>query len=178
MLKRVLVLAALLTCIPVSVYGSTEKCHELVMSYVLADQDKPTKAGDKFYSEGETNPVLMETTGYYHGQYGSHGDKMREGYAAGSPEMYGAVVMIYEAIQQEDGTFRIGEYLDTLEIKDTGYGYSTGKGKSRVRADKQYQGTIEGGIHLDVYKPNLSGCKEWMKKTNGKIFAVIVEGKG
>lgn len=179
MLKRVLVLAALLISIPVSVYASTEKCHELVMSYVLHDQDKPTEPGDKFYSEYDTTaPVLMETTGYYHGQYGSHGDKMREGYAAGSPEMYGAVVMIYEAVEQEDGSYMIGEYLDTLEIKDTGYGYSTGKGKSRVRTDKKYQGTIEGGVHLDVYKPNLSGCKEWMKRTNGKIFALIVEGKG
>lgn len=177
MLKRVLVTALLTMAITTPCYANAA-CHELVMSYVLHDQDKPTKAGDKFYSEYDSAPVLMETTGYCHGTIGSHGDKMREGYAAGSPEMYGAVVMIYEAVEQEDGSFMIGEYLDTLEIKDTGYGYSTGKGKSRVRADKKYQGTIEGGIHIDVYKPNLSGCKEWMKKTNGKVFALIVEGKG
>ena len=177
MLKRVLVTALLTMAITTPCYANAA-CHELVMSYIIHDQDKPTKAGDKFYSEYDSAPVLMETTGYCHGTYGSHGDKMREGYAAGSPEMYGAVVMIYEAVEQEDGSYMIGEYLDTLEIKDTGYGYSTGKGKSRVRADKKYQGTIEGGVHLDVYKPNLSGCKEWMKRTNGKIFALIVEGKG
>lgn len=178
-MKRLALTLLLSAALVTPCYGSTANCHELVMSYVLHDQDKPTEPGDKFYSEYDTTaPVLMETTGYYHGIYGSHGDKMREGYAAGSPEMYGAVVMIYEAVEQEDGSYMIGEYLDTLEIKDTGYGYSTGKGKSRVRADKKYQGTIEGGVHLDVYKPNLSGCKEWMKRTNGKIFALIVEGKG
>ena len=154
-------------------------CHELTMSYILNDQDKPKEAGDKFYMGSEDgNPVLMETTGYCHGTTGSHGDKMKEGYCAASPEMYGDVVMLYEAIPQKDGTFRIGEYLDTLEIKDTGYGYSTGQGESTVRTDKRYEGTIEGGIHIDVYKENLQGCREWMKRTNGKVFAVVIEGKG
>lgn len=159
-------------------HASTEACHELVMSYIVHDQDPPQEPGDYLYSEDGTAHRLMATTGYCHGTIGSHGNKMREGYAAGSPEMYGAVVMVYEAIEQEDGSFMIGEYLDTFEIKDTGYGYSTGKGKSNVRADKKYQGSIERGIHLDIYKPTLSGCREWMKKTNGKVFALIVEGKG
>ena len=153
-------------------------CHELAMSYIIHDQDKPQKAGDKFYMGEDNNPILMETTGYWHGTTGSHGDKMNEGYCAASPEMYGDVVKLYEAIPQKDGTFRIGEYLDTLEIKDTGYGYSTGQGESTVRTDKRYEGTIEGGIHIDVYKENLQGCREWMQRTNGKVFAVVIEGKG
>lgn len=173
---------AVITALGLSVIMTTPihatTCHELAMSYILADQDKPTKAGDKFYIGEEDNPILMETTGYCHGKVGSHGDTMKDGYCAAAPEMYGDVVMVYEAIPQEDGSFRIGEYLDTLEIRDTGYGYSTGQGESSVRDDKKYQGTIERGIHIDVYKPDLSGCKEWMKRTNGKIFAVIVEGKG
>ena len=153
--------------------------HDQAMSYILADQDKPTKAGDKFYSEGITEfPVLMETTGYCHGKIGSHGDRMKEGMCAASPEMYGDVVMVYEAIAQEDGSYSVGEYLDTLEIRDTGYGYSTGQGKSRVRSDKKYQGTIEKGIHIDVYYPDKAGCKEWMQRTGGKVFAVVIEGKG
>lgn len=155
-----------------------ETCHGLAMSYILADQDKPTKAGDKFYMGDENNPMLMETTGYFHGTHGSHGDKMREGYAACAPEYYGDAVMVYEAVKQDDGTYRIGEYLDTFEIKDTGYGYSTGQGKSTIRRDKRYEGTIETGIHLDVYRDNLTRCREWMKLTGGKVFAVIVEGKG
>lgn len=177
MIKRVLVLAALLMAIPATAYGAT--AHEQAMSYILADQDKPTKPGDKFYTpETDPNPMLCETTAYYEGSHGSHGDKMREGYAAAAPEMYGDAVMMYEAILQDDGTYRIGEYLDTVEIRDTGYGYSTGQGKSLVRRDKRYEGTIEGGIHIDVYKLNYARCKEWMKRTGGKVFAVFIEGKG
>lgn len=155
-------------------------CHDLAMSYIIADQDKPTEPGDKYYtvSEDEPNPILMETTGYHQGTTGSRGDRMREGYAACAPEMYGDAVMVYEAIPQDDGTYKLGEYINTFEIKDCGYGYSTGEGKSEVRSDKKYAGTIETGIHLDVYRDNISRCWEWMRKTNGKIFAVIIEGKG
>jgi len=175
--KRGVLAVILSIAITVPCYGMT--CHELAMSYIIHDQDKPKEAGDKFYTdENEPNPMLCETTAYFEGTHGSHGDRMREGYAAGAPEMYGDAVMVYEAVKQDDGTYRIGEYIDTFEIKDTGYGYSTGQGKSSVRSDKRYEGTIEGGIHIDVYKTNYKNCKEWMKLTNGKIFAVIVEGKG
>lgn len=178
MFRKVFAITALLITIPVSVHAET--CHELVMSYVLADQDKPSEAGDKFYmnEELDSNPILMETTGYYHGTHGSHGDRMREGYAACAPELYGDAVMVYEAVKQEDGTYRIGEYLNTFEIRDTGYGYSTGEGQSRVRADKTSAGTIESGIHLDIYRYTYQRCREWMKLTNGKVFAVIVPAKG
>lgn len=175
-MKRLIIAAIITAIMTTPCYALT--CHELAMSYILADQDKPKEAGDKFYMGEDNNPILMETTGYCHGTTGSHGDRMKEGYCAASPEMYGDVVMLYEAIPQKDGTFRIGEYLDTLEIKDTGYGYSTGQGESTVRTDKRYEGTIEGGIHIDVYKENLQGCREWMKRTNGKVFAVVIEGKG
>ena len=179
-MKR-LVIAAMLSILMVSpVYGSTENCHKLVMSYILADQDKPSEPGDKFYSEivTENNPILMQTTGYYQGSHGSHGDRMREGYAACAPEMYGCCVMVYEAVPQEDGTYKIGEYLDTFEIRDCGYGVSTGSGRSSVRSDKKYAGSIETGIHLDVYRDNLSRCREWMNLTGGRIFGVIVKGEG
>ncbi len=176
---RAVILTAILSASMITpVFGVT--CHELAMSYIIHDQDKPREAGDLFYTMAESEPNLMlcETTAYYYGDTGSHGDKMREGYAAAAPEMYGDAVMLYEAVKQEDGTYRIGEYLDTLEIRDTGYGYSSGQGKSRVRAEKKYEGTIEGGIHIDVYKDNLARCREWMKATQGKCFAVIIEGKG
>jgi hypothetical protein len=148
------------------------------MSYIIHDQDKPQKAGDKFYMGEDNNPILMETTGYCHGTHGSHGDKMREGYAACAPELYGDAVMVYEAVKQDDGTYHMGDYIETFEIRDCGYGYSTGQGRSEVRSDKKYAGTIETGIHLDVYREDLSGCREWMQRTGGKIFAVVIEGKG
>ena len=154
-------------------------CHELAMSYILNDQDKPKEAGDKFYTdENEPNPMLCETTAYFEGTHGSHGDRMREGYAAASPEMYGDVVMVYEAIPKDDGSYEVGSFITQVEIRDCGYGYPTGQGKSEVRTDKKSKGTIESGVHLDVYKDNYQRCKEWMTRTNGKIFAVIVKGKG
>lgn len=175
-MKRTLITLVLMVLMAAPCYGMT--CHELAMSYILADQDKPKEAGDKFYMGEDNNPILMETTGYCHGTHGSHGDKMREGYAACAPELYGDAVMVYEAIKQDDGTYRMGDYITTFEVRDCGYGYSTGQGRSKVRSDKKYVGTIETGIHLDVYREDLSGCREWMKQTNGKIFAVVVEGKG
>lgn len=175
-MKRTLITLVLMVLMAAPCYGMT--CHELAMSYILADQDKPKEAGDKFYMGEDNNPILMETTGYCHGTHGSHGDKMREGYAACAPELYGDAVMVYEAIKQDDGTYRMGNYITTFEVRDCGYGYSTGQGRSEVRSDKKYAGTIETGIHLDVYREDLSGCREWMKQTNGKIFAVVVEGKG
>lgn len=175
-MKRTLITLVLIVLMVTPCYGVT--CHELAMSYILADQDKPKEAGDKFYMGEDNNPILMETTGYCHGTHGSHGDKMREGYAACAPELYGDAVMVYEAVKQDDGTYRMGDYIETFEIRDCGYGYSTGQGRSEVRSDKKYAGTIETGIHLDVYREDLSGCREWMKQTNGKIFAVVVEGKG
>lgn len=155
-----------------------ETCHELAMSYILADQDKPTEPGEYLYNENGRSHRLMYTTGYCEGSHGSHGDRMREGYCAAAPELYGSAAIIYEAVQQDDGTYEIGDYLDTLEIRDTGYGFSTGYGKSAVRSDKKHLGTIEGGLHIDVYKNDLSACWAWMKRTQGMIFVEIVPGKG
>lgn len=184
--KRTMILAFLITAIAfivsclVAVPARAETCHELVMSYIAHDQDKPKEPGDILYSEYESGitPVLMHTTGYFEGTTGSHGDRMREGYCAASPEMYGAAAIIYEAILQEDGTYQIGNYLDTFEIRDTGYGYSTGQGKSYIRPDKKHAGTIESGLHIDVYRNNLSRCWEWMKKTKGFVFVEIIPAKG
>lgn len=180
MFRRVLTLAALLISIPATAYGAETTCHDLVMSYVIHDQDKPKEPGDVLYTEYEygVRPTLMHTTGYCEGTHGSHGDRMREGYCAASPEDYGCAAIIYEAILQEDGSYEIGDYLDTLEIRDTGYGYSTGEGVSHIRPDKKHAGTIETGLHIDVYRNNLSRCWEWMKKTKGFVFVEIIPAKG
>lgn len=90
-MKRLLITALLSILMASPAYGMT--CHDLVMSYIIHDQDKPSKPGDKLYEEGVSeNVILMETTAYYCGSHGSHGDRMIEGYCAASPEMYGDVV--------------------------------------------------------------------------------------
>lgn len=176
----IITVVAFILSVILAIPAKAETCHELAMSYILHDQDKPREPGDILYSECDSGvrPVLMHTTGYCEGTHGSHGDKMREGYCAASPEDYGSAVIIYEAILQEDGTYEIGNYIDTLEIRDTGYGFSTGTGKSAVRSDKKHAGTIESGLHIDVYRDNLSRCWAWMKRTKGMIFVEIVPAKG
>lgn len=174
-MKRLAVTILLSISLTIPCYGMT--CHDLVMSYVEHDQD-PKEIGQTIKTGAQNEPVLMETTAYYEGSIGSHGDVMREGYCAGDPDLYGAAVSVYEAIPQENGSYTIGAYIDTFEIRDTGYGYSSGQGSSVVRSDKKYAGTIETGLHLDIYRDNLPRCREWMKQTNGKVFAVTVQGKG
>lgn len=177
MFKRVLVTALLTMAITTPCYANA--AHEQAMSFILADQDLPKEPGDKLYTSEnpEKCPTLFDTTAYHQGEYGSHGDKMREGYCAGAPDLYGAAVTIYEAIETEEG-YKIGDYIGMFELKDTGYGRSTNKGKSRVRSDKKYAGSIESGTHLDIYRNDLSRCWEWMHRTQGKIFAVITPAKG
>lgn len=176
-MKKVAVILSAVILISQPVWASTANCHRLVMSYILADQDKPTEPGDYLYHEDGTAHRLTETTGYCMGTHGSHGDKMRTGYVAYTPESYGYCMMIYKAVETEDG-YELGDYIGLYEIKDCGYGKSTGEGKSSVRADKKSRGTIEAGLSVDAYHPTLQGCREWMKETGGMVFIQIVPGKG
>lgn len=165
-----------------------ETCHELVMSYIEHDQD-PQQLGDTIKTGAQNEPILMETTAYYQGSHGSHGDRMREGYCAGDPDLYGAVITLYEAIPQENGSYTIGDMLGIYECRDCGYGYPLTcvsanseaikqLDHSITRRDRSVPGSIESGIHIDIFRDNYQRCVEWMQRTHGKVFAVIVEGKG
>lgn len=150
--------------------------HEQAMSYILADQDKPQKAGDYLYTEKDENgrfPQLLETTAYCQGSHGSRGDKMRHGYVAYTPESYGCAIDLYKAEKTEDG-YKLGEYLGLFEVRDTGFGHETGQGRSSIRPDKKSKGSIEIGKTIDVFHPTYSECVTWMKETEGMVFAVII----
>lgn len=151
--------------------------HDLAMSYIIADQDPPSKPGDYLYHEDGTAHRLAATTGYCHGSHGSHGDKMKVGYVAYTPESYGYCMEIYKAVETDEG-YKLGDFIGLYEVKDTGYGRATGSGKSAVRADKNSRGTIEAGLSVDAYHPTLAECKEWMKETNGMIFIQLIPAKG
>ena len=172
-----LIMAAVLSMAIVTPCHAETTCHDLVMSYIIHDQDPPQEPGDILYCEDGTEHKLASTTGYCEGVRGSHGDRMRKGYVAFTPESYGCAMEIYKAIPTESG-YELGEYLGLYEIKDCGYGRSTGQGKSRVRSDKKNQGTIEAGLSVDRYAPTLQECREWMKATNGMVFIRIIEAKG
>lgn len=175
-MKRLAIILLLTAIMTTPVYANVT-CHDLVMSYIYADQNKPQERGDYLYNEDGTVHRLTETTGYCQGTHGSHGDKMKKGYVAYTPESYGFCMEIYNAVETESG-FELGEYIGLYEIRDCGYGKATGKGTSSVRADKKSQGTIEAGLSVDNYFPTLAECKEWMKETNGMIFIRIIPGKG
>lgn len=176
-MKKVAVILSAVILMSQPVWASTANCHQLVMSYILADQDKPTEPGDYLYHDDGTAHRLTETTGYYMGTHGSHGDKMKKGMVAYTPESYGYVMEVYKAEETEDG-YQLGDYIGLYEIKDTGYGKSTGQGKSSVRADKTSRGTIESGLSCDIRFDTYSECKKWMESTNGMVFIRLIPGKG
>ncbi len=132
--------------------------------------------GDTLFTGATEEPYLAVTTGYYaENPHGSHGDRMHEGYAAMAPDMYGCAVIVYEAVLNEDNEYELGDFITILEVKDTGYGYSTGDGRpSKIRPDKGSTGTIEAGKHVDVYYDNYAHCAEWMKLTNGYVFVQVI----
>ena len=168
----VLIAAALSVAMALPVCATT--CHDLTVSYIQHDQS-PTHPGEKIKTID--GAMLVETTGYNQGSRGSHGDQMREGYVAYTPDTYGYCMEIYEAIPTDAG-YEVGGFIGLYEIKDCGYGKSTGQGSSSIRSDKKHEGTIEAGLSVDTYFPTLSGCREWMKKTNGMIFIRLIPAKG
>ncbi|MBO5597610.1 MAG: hypothetical protein J5943_03270 [Oribacterium sp.] len=137
-------------------------CHEMVMSYI----------------EEDNAPFLVDTTAYCHGTVCSHGDIPRDGIVAAAPEWYGMACVIYEAIPEGD-SYTMGSLIGVYEIKDTGYGRSSGDGvPSKVRSDKDSRGTIETGKCIDRYCENYGDAKEWMKRTGGKIFIQVMPAEG
>lgn len=152
--KVATVIAAIALAFPTHVKAD----HDLVMSYI----------------ESDNAPVLMETTAYTYGKVCSRGVRARQGIAAIAPEWYGAAVVLYEAVEGEDG-YEVGDLLCILEGLDTGYGKSTGDGvPSKVRDDKDSRGTIEMGKTVDVFCESEEEAREWMERTGGKVMCQII----
>ena len=116
-------------------------------------------------------PPLMkvEATGYYdsygHG-YGADGRVLVEDLTiAGKVEWLGMSCALYD----EDMRL-IGLY----EFRDTGYGQSTGKGKSKICPGKSI-GTIECGQCVDIYFKTRQQCKEWGRRT---VYMQLIKAEG
>ncbi len=137
-------------------------------------------SGDPAESHSRYEPFLVDCTGYISGNItGSHGDRVRDGMIAGHPAWYGMTVVIYEAEPAGDGSYRIGGYIETARILDTGYGSSTGDGiQSRIRSDKSSRGTIEIGESIDKWFASISEAEEWMEFTRGHVFIQLIRGEG
>lgn len=125
-------------------------------------------------------PRLVETTAYTgENDICYRGDPVREGIVAGKAEWYGLACVIYEAVPDEAGGYKIGNIIEIDEVLDFGYGKSTGDGiPSRARPDKTSRGTIETGETIDRYCETMEGCRQWMKETQGKVFIQLLEARG
>lgn len=136
--------------------------------------------GDVAGCGGNNEPFLVNCTGYLSdNDVGSHGDPVQDGMIAGHPAWYGMTVVIYQADICPDGSYKLGSYIETSQILDTGYGSSTGDGiHSKIREDKASRGTIETGKSIDKWFNSLTEAKEWMRFTRGHVFIQLIDAKG
>lgn len=166
MKKKILALMLGLSVFSTTVQGAPLSTRDLVEDYLEAESLPPEEA------------FLCNTTAYIHGDVCCRGAKAREGIVAAAPEWYGYAVMVYKAVETDDG-YEQGEFIGLYEVLDTGYGKSTGDGiQSRIRKDKKSRGTIEVGQCIDVYKPTYAKAKEWMELTEGRCFIQLIDAKG
>lgn len=123
----------------------------------------PTEAGNN------SGMLLVDSTAYYdvHGYgYGADGRPLVEGLTlAGKREWLGMSAVLYDTDMN---------YIGTYEFRDTGYGQSTGRGKSKILKGRNV-GTIENGTCIDVYFTNYAKCKEWGRR---KVYMQLVKAVG
>lgn len=119
----------------------------------------------------ETQPELkqIEATAYYdsygHG-YGADGRTLVEDLTiAGRPQDLGKTALLY------DEDYRL---IGIYEFRDTGYGQSTGRGKSQILKGKSV-GTIESGECVDIYMSTKAKCTAWGRR---KVYIQYVNAVG
>lgn len=101
-----------------------------------------------------TEPFLIESTAYCHGEITADGSKVRLGIAAAKKEWLGLTAVLYEV--KQDGT--IGAVLGYYEIKDTG-------------GDDQ----IKNGTCIDIYMPEEEDCIRYGRQ---QVYIQLVYAEG
>lgn len=120
-----------------------------------------TQQGSQISSVG-LRPML--TTAYCCGTTTATGTPVREGVCAVNKERLGLLAIVYE-----DNNGTPGALIGYFECEDTG------KGGDK---DGDGIGSIEAGHCIDIYRNDLEGCKEYMKRTGGKCWVEFVDAKG
>lgn len=136
----------------------------ILFVWFIVAQAKPVNAQEK-----QPELRLIDSTAYYdsygHG-HGATGRKLIEGVTvAYKPEDLGKTAVIYDTDMRLIGIY---------EITDTGYGQSTGKGKSKILKGKTI-GTIENGTCIDIYFKTRAACQRWGRR---KVYVQIVNARG
>lgn len=113
----------------------------------------------------ENKPFKILTTAYCYGETTCTGAKARYGICAVKKSWIGKTVVIYERTENDEP----GNLLGIFEALDTGVGGDS---------DGNGIGAIQEGKVIDVFFDNFEQCKEWMKLTNGKVYAQVLDAQG
>lgn len=107
------------------------------------------------YEEPEPNYIQIESTAYTGDPYCADGTRPRHGVLAGKSEWIGKSVELYDCDYN---------YMGDYTFHDTGYGQSTGWGRSSLAKGK-HVGTIEAGECIDIYMDSHSECIDYGRRT-------------
>lgn len=112
---------------------------------------------------------LMNATAYCMGTTTATGLEVREGLCATDPDHMGDnwCAVIYKAIPDGNGGYKLGERLWILECEDTG----------------PKTGGVYKGYTIDIYRNNKDRCQEIMDKVyedgaKGKVYVQYVQAEG
>ena len=119
-----------------------------------------------FTSYAEEQPTLIKgyATAYIgESEYTCTGDKVREGICGGCKAYLGKTIILYQRLPNDE----VGQILGIWECLDTGTGT---------------EGFQQGRV-IDVYKPTLEECQEFMNliytnNAKGKVWIQVVEAEG
>lgn len=136
--------------------------------------NKPYEVPEGNYEE---EPVRIRATLYCDEGTTASGHEARYGVIAAAPKYlptkdYSYVAYIYQI--DDDGD--VGELIDVFDVYDTGYGFETGIGKSKILKNKT-KGSIELGETIDIYLEE-EDIRNWQKIYGDYVYMKIEKGKG
>lgn len=120
--------------------------------------------GSTSYADEQPTLVKGYATAYIgESEYTCTGDRVREGICGGCKEYLGKTIILYQRLPDDE----VGQILGIWECLDTGTGT---------------EGFQQGRV-IDVYKPTLEECQEFMdliytNNAQGKVWIQIVEAAG
>mgnify|MGYP002519473531 CR=1 FL=1 len=136
------------------------------------------KPYEVYEGDYEEEPVKIRATCYCDEGTTASGHDARYGIIAAAPKYlpkdgYTYVAYIYQV--DEDGS--LGDLIGLFDVYDTGYGFETGVGKSKILKNKTL-GSIETGETIDINMDTLSDIRDWQKEVGDYVYIKLEKGKG
>jgi len=119
-----------------------------------------------FSTYADSQPTLIKgyATAYTgESEYTCTGDRVREGICGGCKDYIGKTIVLYQRLPNDE----VGQIIGIYECLDTGEGT---------------EGFQQGRV-IDVYKPTLDKCQEFMdliytNNAHGKVWIQVIDAKG